>query len=222
MLKHGKMGVLFGLSLMVLMGWSQVVQGDNMSISIRSDKATMVSAYAKDTNLGSYERIEICSVDNRMGLVQWDLSGIPSNANIINATLKFYGSSYMNAGGTGAMNVYQVTAAWDENTVTWNNRPAISTLLGTVPYVDGTTTQFQLNSENLKTLVQNWVNGTTNNYGVFLNQNNSGLIDIGSDDASEANRPLLEVTYEAVPEPATLALLGSGLFLGLIKRRRTR
>ena len=56
--------------------------------------------------------------------VQFNLAGIPTNAPISKATLRVFVDAVADA---GSFDVYQVNSAWAENTLTYNNAPALGT-----------------------------------------------------------------------------------------------
>jgi type IX secretion system substrate protein len=67
-------------------------------------------------------------------LMQFDLSFIPNNATLDSALLSLYGHSSIDntqnsspLSGSNASILERVTAAWNPNTVTWNNQPATTT-----------------------------------------------------------------------------------------------
>ena len=66
------------------------------------------------------------------GLVQFDLSGMSGvpGSNVQKAVLWLYVSRVTTA---GAIDVYDVTSAWGENTVTWNASPVAGAIQGTIP-----------------------------------------------------------------------------------------
>jgi hypothetical protein len=64
--------------------------------------------------------------------VQFDISGLPSSATIVSATLTLCYKSDPAPGAAGHTHeLRRVTAAWDEN-VTWDTAPAVSVVSGTI------------------------------------------------------------------------------------------
>lgn len=61
----------------------------------------------------------------RNGLVNFDISSIPANAEILSAKLNLYYHYYWDNNPAGRpLNCYRLTQPWEEMTVTWNNQPA--------------------------------------------------------------------------------------------------
>ncbi len=70
------------------------------------------------------------------GLMEFDLSDIPSDATIVAASLDLFGrgpygiGDAVSIGNTGQNNSYlqRITSSWDESTVTWNYQPSTTTI----------------------------------------------------------------------------------------------
>jgi hypothetical protein len=60
------------------------------------------------------------------GLVQFDLSTIPTGATINSATLRLFHSN--NNGLGDSFELYRTTASWDETTTTYDTRPSVDAL----------------------------------------------------------------------------------------------
>jgi hypothetical protein len=101
-------------------------------------------------------------------LLNFDVSSIPPMSIINSALLELYcyndGSSY-----TATLEFYSrwITSAWDPSTVTWNTQPSATTTgeAASTPQ-SGYNKWYEC---SMKDIVQAWVNGTTNN-GVLLIQ----------------------------------------------------
>ena len=88
---------------------------------------------------------------------------IPSNATLESATLHIYTASQYEK----EVNVHRITADWGETTVTWANfggayAPGVFTTF--------TTAIVNWNEVDVTTLVQGWLDGTYENYGLLLDQ----------------------------------------------------
>lgn len=90
------------------------------------------------------------------------------------------------------VNVHRITAAWAESSVTWNSFAGSydSTIVGSFENADG------WQSVDVTSLVQAWVNGTTPNYGLLLEQNGTPYTTYNSSEYSDVSlRPKLEICY---------------------------
>ncbi len=127
--------------------------------------------------------------------VEYDLSGIPSNAIITSANLKIYVEST-----TGAPNIYagRIEQSWQESTLSWNNKPSHST---TNIITSSSMTGTYWLTFNVKDHVQKMVANVYPNNGWVLYHNNETETvaknrTFRSDDHVDVNsRPKLEVSY---------------------------
>ena len=149
-------------------------------------------------------------------LVKWDISDIPSNAIVTDASISLGVFNSTN----NSYEIYQALRDWDENTATWNSAGGSSwqiggaqgatdkgaTILGTVnPTATGTYT-IGLNSAGLQ-VVRDWVSGTMPNHGfVISNLVSFNGVDMHSSEVAEtANRPKLSVTFDNPAPPLNQA-----------------
>lgn len=88
-----------------------------------------------DGNLGSHEyfntRNEYGAYGNPGwewdGLIRFDISSLPSRADIISAKLYIYYFDYWDTNPVNRpIRLYKITSDWDEETVTWNTQPTCS------------------------------------------------------------------------------------------------
>jgi hypothetical protein len=146
-------------------------------------------------------------------LTQWDLPDVggDSIASVNSATAMFVTST-----GTydGTYYFYRLTSAFNEQTLTWDNKPAIDTSVSVVWQPtsnpgNGTWVGFDVSS-----LLAN--NGDLQTFGIACIQ--VGGTAGGFFAMKEAGpAPVLVANYEVVPEPATLLLLAAG---GMLLRKR--
>jgi hypothetical protein len=136
---------------------------------------------------------------DRRGLLRFDLSSIPANATVTSATLYLYEGSNK----TGQITyIYRVTSSWNEATANW--------VTWSVPGgdFDSSTAYFTYlpNQSNcmltmgITSLVQAWVNGNYNNYGMmFYSTGPNHIISYTSKEDGNSNEwPKLDIVY-AVP-----------------------
>jgi hypothetical protein len=138
---------------------------------------------------------------------------IPRGSVITSATLEVYIPSDTGSDAT----VYQLTEAWNESQVTWDNR--LTGQPWTDPGANGTgshkttaegtlpTGSTGWQSVDVTTSVQNWSNCETNEGWVFIPAGTGGWTFASSESGTQANRPKLTVTYGAV---ATITTIGDG------------
>lgn len=137
------------------------------------------------------------------GLLQWDISSIPSGSTVTSAVIDTW---VTNHSLSMVYEIYETTKAWTETTVKWSNKPtAAATVLGTMssataPALYSTT----LNSAG-KTVVQKWVNTPAVNFGLVIKDgaNTNGFDFDARESTTASHRPKLTVCYN----PPTASVL---------------
>ena len=128
---------------------------------------------------------------NERGLLKFSLSSIPAGSTINSATLKCFVFSYP-TGVSKEIRVHRVGASWSESSITWNNNYTESYDAQTVSGGGWVTW-------DLVNLVEDWMDGTVNNYGVLLKWTTEG----GSSTAEfkfasrerSSGKPYLQIDY---------------------------
>lgn len=131
------------------------------------------------------------------------------------------------------VSLYEVSADWTENTLTWNNKPGV----GLSPLSTNTITAVAADNSIVSTwnipvaLFLSWLNSPSTNYGVAITrdasdwrgagppQDNYGVMFRSSDYSTASARPFLQIVTE-VPEPTSFAVLVLGAALVQSRRRR--
>jgi hypothetical protein len=140
------------------------------------------------------------------GIIQFDLSTIPSTATIQSANLYLYSNPSpttgnqidANYGSSNSFTIQQVTASWSPATINWSNQPAGAT---NNQIVIPTTTQSTLDlNVDVTSMVASMVNNNAN-YGFLLQLQNevtyNSRIFVGSNNASYPDKhPKLVVVYK--------------------------
>jgi hypothetical protein len=190
-----------------------VVANKDAAIGFHDNFNTAGNNYGSATQLAGY-----CihgnqgGVNMNRGLVEFDLSGIPSGAIIVNASISLYAT-----GPIGTLNghvssnnqayLQRVTTSWNENSVTWNNQPS-STSLNQVILPSSTSSNQDYVNVNVTDLVLDMV--TNSNYGFLLKQTNEtthrGLLFCSSDHSNPSKRPTLKVCYTMPVSPVDSVL----------------
>lgn len=178
-----------------------------------------LTEWAPDNNTGGNPFFEVCRVpqnnqnDDKYGLVRFDISSIPQDAEIVSAQLQLYFMDVRNGSSVKIVQCHRVTAFWDEGNevgldglvgpgVTWNMRPAYdSTILSTIT-IGAITLDFH--GFDITEAVRMWMDGSAENYGVLLKpemadnypQNAPGSKQFASSEHTTLSmRPRLTITY---------------------------
>jgi hypothetical protein len=106
----------------------------------------------------------------RYTLLAYDLTGIPTGSQIVAADFKMWLDSSTGA-PTVQIDIERIALDWNQTTVTWNNRPPDQCCWASLD-VGQPTTQDQV--WDIRTLVNNWVNGNFINHGIAFHGPASG------------------------------------------------
>ena len=176
-------------------------------------KDAMLNSYWPTTNMGSTDELNTeawtqASVSFvQRGLIEFDLSAIPSTALIQSAYLTLYNNptsingtgdgthSYMS--GSNESVIERVTSSWQESTVTWNTQPSATTV-NEVTLLQNTSPHQDYVSD-VTALVQDMINNPTSSFGFMLKlvteQYYRCMLFASSDHANSALHPKLEICY---------------------------
>jgi hypothetical protein len=157
-----------------------------------SGNSTILSSFAW-TNSGLFDTARV--------LIEFNLSVVPSLTRIKAAKLSLYWASYGNLTdltGENGFSIYRITQEWDENTVTWNNKPSVSDLHKVIVPKSSNTTQSYIDID-VTALVQDIIDNPQISHGFMLNLNTEYpyrlVVMASSDNATAAKRPKLVVYY---------------------------
>lgn len=153
----------------------------------------------------------------RRSPIQFDLSGIPSNAVIVSANLYLYKHTSDHSSLDNTCVLRKITQSWSETTVTYNSQPTFSMSDSIIVPTTTSTTQASI-SVNVKTDIQYWVNNPALNYGWIFklssnyeSQNNYRYQAWASSDfATASSRPKLDITYYVPSYKSLSKNLGAG------------
>lgn len=127
--------------------------------------------------------------------IKFDLSGIPSGAKILSATLKMYGLGSVNyINEVPTFFIGKVGSSWDAQTVEWLSRPSSSVVLSEEVTQKMTSSWYEM---DVTGTVQDWVNGSPN-YGFSLStsQNTCEVDFCSSNNPDASKRPMLVIIYQ--------------------------
>ncbi len=141
------------------------------------------------------------------GLIKYDLSFIPSDIEIVSATLSLYAidseagfGQHNPLSGANACWLKKVTSPWEENTVTWLTQPSTSNInqVG-IPSSTSPTQNFEV---NVLGMVQSMVTNPTSNFGFMLklkDENYYRRMNFASSNHDDINlRPKLTIVYSEI------------------------
>ncbi len=170
--------------------------------------------YFSATNHGSEATMQVYASGGagiNFSFIKFPLTAIPSGATVTSATMTILITS--NDFATNNWHLYPVTSSWDENTMTWNNQPAVDN--GSPMLVDPGSLMGTRDID-LTSWVQDWVNGTRTNYGIrigFQSTSPNDTIYIATSEfGMAAYWPKLTVTYTggSTPTPTPTPSGGTG------------
>ncbi len=177
-------------------------EGDTFTARIPAQVDAYIDSANPTINFGSDPKLwvsyESTLVNYKYTLLRFDLSSLPANAVVVNATLSLYATS-----GSTAANVAIASAnsAWLESTVNWNTRPA-NTARGDATQACAAAGWTYFDVDNT---ASGWVDGSYENNGFVLSTKTSGGgCKWESREAGTVNLPYLLVEYRSEGSPLLL------------------
>lgn len=205
---------LFHLILVAILVISVFAVASATTTTIQPSNAdSHMYKFLSTVNYGSNADIYISPWNGceKRGIVIFDLSSIPSGAQVTSATLHLH--EYSPLGSTRTIGVHRVTSSWTEGGVTWNSRDgttdwgtaggdfiSTSTDEKSISWIDGS----KWDSWDVTSDASAFVSGTYSNYGwIIKDENESADGDFywqfkSKEHSSSDLRPKLEVIYRLV------------------------
>ena len=184
------------------------VLGPDPYVSVYSDSAVYVSEAMPGANYNTYDknylRVGLDEFDYRYeSLIRFgnirhsDGGPLPEDAEITGASLRLYKDSSISA----SVNVYRLDGSFNENSVTWNTKPAMNAEILASKDLSASSGWYSINIP--VSTVEGWADSAGLNYGIAVVPDWTGSKDISfrSDDFS-SSRPVLVISYtgsEATP-----------------------
>lgn len=164
-------------------------------IELSSSQDTFINSKKTNNKYGSSSYIRLREQTyKRYGLIKFDLDEIPQGTDLQSAKLSVfvtYKRSFNNI-----ITAYEVLNDWNEST-TWSNRPDMSSLSEDSVSVGNDGVYYDL---DITGLVQDWVDGTADNNGIYLTISSGNLLINSSENNS--NKPILKVSYNSSSDPS--------------------
>lgn len=144
---------------------------------LQEGKDAVVQNTMSDNNFGEDNYSVVGNAINTMILfyLQFDLSSIPEGAVITEANLSLYQNNFWGSQDF-VIGLYRVYEPWEESTITWDNRPAVSPQIKSTQTVSSGYTGW-VTWEGLAELVEGWIKEDFYNYGILLQDTEEILAD---------------------------------------------
>ena len=159
----------------------------------------VIDIYPDDNNNTiPYLSIGIFTVPTTRSYLQFDLSSVPPEIVILDASLGLYYDSPYNLFSL-PIGLYEVAENWVENTLTWNNQPASSNEAVDIQIILASQTN-DFVYWYIADLVKGWHEGSISNYGIVLRDtdeslDNGGAEFFSSDWLTANQRPKLIIDF---------------------------
>ncbi len=164
---------------------------------------------SRDANHGSEDRLEIRACYGGgtedwelASLIRFDLSALPENVYIASADLYLYYYGHEDNDPAGRqLTVYSLNDAWDEDIITWDDRPRNA---GKKTSTTKIPTKYGWMQWDVTADIQEYVEGTWENYGwQVVDENAWGQVNIPTAlfytrEGGEDTRPYIVITYSNI------------------------
>jgi hypothetical protein len=179
------------------------------TLTLQPDATTGNDAYVRSdlpsNNFGTDRALTANLTSSRMdtteSFISFDLSSIAGTT--VNAARMELYHAFSDVTGD-RWSLTNVLATWDSGTVTWNNRPSIATTSETALDYGPGTGVWRL-FQDLEDITQEWVDGTTNNYGLRI-KNESNVAGVATHPSSNhsvpSESPRYIVDYDNIDPPS--------------------
>ncbi len=169
---------------------------------------TQINSAATTTKYGASTTLNISPTNS--ALLQFDIADmLPSGttaAQVLKARLIVFPDT-ITTGGT--VNLYQVTSAWSESSVTYATKPTVASTVVANASIGGTNFHYF----SVTTLVQSWITTPASNFGVELQASGTTNIAIDSKENTNTSHPAvleIDLSGPAGPTGATGAKGATG------------
>lgn len=158
--------------------------------------------YGNSGKLSPYAWTHNSVINVTRGLIEFDLSIIPSNSSIISAKLTLYHNpNYApihQHSGVNSFLIQKITSSWIEDSVTWSNQPT-TTIVNQVTIPSSTVPTADYVNMDVTNLVQDMLDNPATSHGFMLkliDENPYAVVILASSDNIDSLlHPKLEIVY---------------------------
>ena len=191
-----------------------ILDGSPSSLSLNVSQDALIRYFngsGDDVNYGDYEFVNMHAWTNggqiviHRSLLEFDLSVIPANATITNATLKLYSdvnttgmfsAGHQQLSGSNECMINRITSPWEEFEVTWSSQPSVSST--NTGIVAASEASFQDYEIDVTQLVQDMKENEESSFGFMIRLTNElhyrRLVFASSDNTNADIHPKLELS----------------------------
>ena len=176
-----------------------------------------VSNATPDTNWGLQQTLAVQRPDAshiQFAYLEFDLSAIPAGSTVNSAFLHLDTVGVNPPASSNLIELTNLTSAWTEYTVTWNNRPDMGGTRYGLARVDQTGWGDSVWGTDLgyplADLIKSWIDSPSSNHGFALRPVDDGVpgVQLASREAAPATWPYLIIDYSAPVPPTAPVLTG--------------
>ncbi|HWU46764.1 MAG TPA: DNRLRE domain-containing protein [Humibacter sp.] len=189
--------------------FADVQPAQQVTLTASPSDDAMVFQSNPTTNYGSNTQLSVNGGSNTVqSFLKFAIPAAPAGTYLSGATLGVRTSTDPTAGSTSTQNINLVTGAWDQSTVTWNNRPtALGAQLGAINAATATNTPYMVNLSAASLSA-----GSTVSF-VLTSSGSDNLRLWSSESSTPSYRPLLTLVFSpgAPPTDTTPPSVPSGV-----------
>ena len=152
------------LPFVLLLFSPSLVSAESKSLLVDQDTYAN-SGYPNDPKDSAGSVIISNKYVDRLGYIQFNKLNLPEEAIIDQAIFHFY-IHELNYSDSAKLNIGPISQDWQENNLTWNNKPSIN--LAQSIEVEISLTGFGFRQINITNIVRQWHQGLIENKGIFI------------------------------------------------------
>jgi len=206
-----KKNYIFSLVLLVIVTTATVGQ-TTITLQPNSEQGldAFIYNFEPDRNLGTHTDFMASAWTaggrdlNVRGVIRFNLDSIPSNAEITSAKLSLFSydsesnGTHSTIDGSNKCLLQRITSSWEEQSVTWNNQPSVTT--EHMAILDSSKNEIEDYLDiDVTVMIKYMQNNPIENFGFMLSleteEKYRRMVFASSDNENSALHPKLEITY---------------------------